>query len=416
MKIARFEGERVFPADFPNTLYDANTCADSADRRPYCPECGDPVTHVSESIDGREAHFSHCPDSGGAGGGGGCAGSTVAESDEHRAMKSIAVERLEAVFAADGLTITDSGTERHFAEAGRTADGFVEFASRDEQLGSGVVVEVQYKHKSKDVEQTMRDYHNHHDFAVLWLRPEDFDTESPSPEDWRLEFIDAGAVRGRLWLQTWPPSDLSMWDRSFSEEFRIVEHAETTIMGLGFETLREDTSNPMVPAQLPQECVAEYALESWRDRDWESLFNPPPDYTDIWAYAKVPAELPTEYVADVEQTVFRNQRWQSLFTGADAEEYIHECRDIGDLPSGYIRVTLPEISVMDRRKQTRDTRLERPSTPFNDIQCWNCGKYWHHTEQRMECQSCGTPVDFAWNVQTGRIEEIPDYAEGMADV
>lgn len=416
MKIARFEGERVFPADFPNSLYDVNTCSDDADRQPVCPECQDPVTHVSESIDGREAHFKHCPASTTGGGGGGCPGSTVAERDEHRAMKSIAVERLEAIFEQTELEIVDSGTERHFEYAGRTADGFVEFAGRDEQLGHGILVEAQYRNKSKDIAQTMWDYHKNTEFAVLWLTTDDFDTESASPEDWRLNFIDADEVRGRLWLQTWPYSNLSKWNRTFVESFRPVGLAARYLEEVRTMPHGDEESEKIIPAHLPRECVAEIALESWRNHDWEALLDVPEDYTDIWAYAKVPAQLPDEYFSDAERAVFRSIDWDDLFTSTTAGEYIEECRQIANLPGGRIRVKLPRSAVLEHQRDQRRTQLSPPPTPFEDVQCWNCGNYWHRNEERLYCQNCGVEVDFEWNARTGRISEIPAYAqEGNGD-
>lgn len=44
-----------------------------------------------------------------------------------------------------------------------------------------------------------------------------------------------------------------------------------------------------------------------------------------------------------------------------------------------------------------------PANPYNDVQCRFCGTYWHSSKEHLECSSCGEPVDWEWNVETGRI-------------
>lgn len=62
---------------------------------------------------------------------------------------------------------------------------------------------------------------------------------------------------------------------------------------------------------------------------------------------------------------------------------------------------------------------EAPSGPHDDVQCRNCGRYWNANpdDPTLECSKCGTPVDWGWNVETGRIPEskVPEQTDPDAD-
>jgi hypothetical protein len=145
----------------------------------YCRECGCEMwfRERHERNDHEvAAHFagSHGEDegssSGGAGGGG---GGGCGESDEHKQMKSIVLDRLLDMYDdydRQGLEVdveTRNGTRR--------VDVLVEFPEIDERLGSrGVVAEVQYEHEDKDIAQYTRDICGA-GFTLLWLGKRQFD-------------------------------------------------------------------------------------------------------------------------------------------------------------------------------------------------------------------------------------------------
>ncbi|KAA9404557.1 hypothetical protein EGO51_18810 [Haloarcula hispanica] len=58
----------------------------------------------------------------------------------------------------------------------RRADALVEFESRNEFYGTGIILEVQYQNKSKDIRKTTYDYISA-DYSVAWLEPSHFESE-----------------------------------------------------------------------------------------------------------------------------------------------------------------------------------------------------------------------------------------------
>lgn len=63
---------------------------------------------------------------------------------------------------------------------------------------------------------------------------------------------------------------------------------------------------------------------------------------------------------------------------------------------------------------------DRPPGPHDDAQCRACGRYWPVDADDAptdECRGCGTPIDWEWNVETGRVPEakVPDGALAVAD-
>lgn len=126
--------------------------------------------------DGVARHFTHVGNFGHSKGGDGdseC--ESVAESDKHIKWKSLAAERLEESFSGNveectiekGLAAPVSDHDR------RVGDVVLIFDERDEQLGEGLVVEVQHKNHSKDIDATTRDFIAQ-DFAVVWTDSNDY--------------------------------------------------------------------------------------------------------------------------------------------------------------------------------------------------------------------------------------------------
>lgn len=134
--------------------------------RIFCPECEDEMHvrrgHTTEGGVHKPRCFSHNPDSPV---GGMCSGG---ESDEHKVMKYVVDRRLRKLF--DHATVA---RERSVSGTSRVADVLVEFDDSIDNLGRGVVAEVQYRHDSKDIEATTQEYLRA-GYSVYWLNESHF--------------------------------------------------------------------------------------------------------------------------------------------------------------------------------------------------------------------------------------------------
>ena len=61
----------------------------------------------------------------------------------------------------------------------RRADALVKFEAKNLYFGNGLIIEVQYKHQSKDIEGTTHDYLSA-GYSVAWLTPDDFEAKQLS--------------------------------------------------------------------------------------------------------------------------------------------------------------------------------------------------------------------------------------------
>jgi len=295
MLYAEYKGAEVWASEFPPELANLNTCKDGLEHYPKCPDCYKRVTHRSQSSDGRSANFAHCgwSASGGKGGGNACSGATVGESQEHKAMKDIAA-------SAVGFALDDVGVEKtclevelaaNYSDADwRTADCVIEFETRDEQLGEGLIIEVQHQNKAKDKEKVTLDYLNiNQEYSVLWLSQQDFETDADHPKDWWCRVIDEATVRRRVRQQLWPIGEVqSIWsDRAYSEEWSespqigllssantssektAKDHIETV---RGFYRRKDDLPKPKLAGTAVDAIADEYRHSHKNSHGWQSLF------------------------------------------------------------------------------------------------------------------------------------------------
>ena len=457
MLYAEYKGDEVFASEFPNELAALNTCADGYEHYPRCPECDSRVTHRDESTDGKAAHFAHCNFTGGGGADGShCSGPSVGESQEHKAMKSIATSAIE--FALEDIGIDESYLEVELPaphtdkKDRRVADCLIEFEGRDEQLGEGLIIETQYKNKSKDKQSTTLDYLLlDDDYSVLWLWEGDFQTDDDLPQNWNCKIVHEETVRDRVQRQIWPPANPeSIWEIMGPPSLHYPLQCDSHVNGLD-STARVTFSDPdaqrhidtvamtgesSVPATLPPE----WHIEQWRAEDWDVRFDPAPDYTDIWCYSKVPASVIKDWVVEKPEEYWRSTAWEDRFRGdskkllpdvdnrVDATFYIHRwlssdnrvynynngkhipLSGVGDLVRPTQQVWLiPDTLFKDMASELVDSGVqpepERPGTVFDDVQCRMCGTFWHVDADLDACPTCGTDVDLEWNLKTGRIRD-----------
>lgn len=135
-----------------------------ADVEGTCPACGNTLRIRDSHQRGESfvaAHFWHPttpPD--------GCSGTSTGESDEHKRMKSIAASKATSVFPEATVTI-----EHQIGS--RRADVFVSFEEGHPRYGSGIAIEVQYKHESKD-KPAVTQHYREREYSVLWLDTRQF--------------------------------------------------------------------------------------------------------------------------------------------------------------------------------------------------------------------------------------------------
>lgn len=148
------------------------TPAEVEDHQPVeCPEC----TGILYPRDGahRARHFVHTGTARKS-----CSTAT-GESDTHARCVALAVAALAEQYPDAGrvgaeVTIVVTGTAT--TPEKRRADAVVEFPEENPYFGNGLIIEVQYKHHSKDVEGTTHDYLSA-GYSVAWLRPDVFGDE-----------------------------------------------------------------------------------------------------------------------------------------------------------------------------------------------------------------------------------------------
>jgi hypothetical protein len=358
---AEFRGERTWASEFPDELANINTCEDGLTHYPRCPECGDRVSHNSESRDCRAAHFQHCPSAGGGGGGGGggagCSGATVGESLEHDAMKSIAASAVG--FALSRIGIAETRLEEplaapHSNANGRVADCLLMFEQSDEQLGEGLIIEIQYGNKSKDKHAVTADYLKlDRDYSVLWLWPKDFNTRADVPRDWNCKVVQEQQVRDKVRSQIWPPGNPeAIWDNR--EETSGYTSPEVPVVGLSaYFTLCE------------VESEAEFYLRKIVREATTDLPNPKIAGTAVDGLAR---QIKEEYV------------WEELFTATTHEQYIREVRDELGLPEAQVPATISIPKLIIQRQcpgcgAEHDIRKRAPGETMRAKTCVQCGEW-----------------------------------------
>lgn len=375
-----------------------------------CIDCEEPVEYVrghnrkhpSGTVSTVSAHFrySNCshgtvdhtkrqgPSGGGGSGGGG-------ESQLHKQRKRAALQE-----ALQRFSSSDYDTE--YTIGSKRADEVIIFEDPHEEYGKGLVIEYQHKNEGKDIPETEKHFARH-EYTTVWLWEEQYNFSSQIPE------IDL--FGGRVytpWPDAVPPQD--DWN------------------GLGHDTLkRESWANAHenglttfeVPATVIRDWVVPSQQEYWDRRPWPDRFDEPDQFLIGWDYAKVEATIPAEWIIPAQHEYWEQQPWDDRFRNeseASGEDYIEEVIDHFGLPSTSIPVKLPAECVkqllIESRQSKKRANIDRPSNPYDDVQCWNCETSWwvDNDNHYTECPTCGTPVDFAWNLETQRISEIPEYA------
>lgn len=434
-----------------------------------CATCGGRMRIWTKSSDGKARHFKHIGAMGSGDSGGGAACDSIAESDEHMIWKGFSADALLAAFGdkvEDWEGYNQEDKRNLLEEKGldapasdkqwRVGDVVLTFDEPDEQLGDGIIVEVQHKNESKDIDMTTTDYIQQ-GYSVVWLYEDDFGSDRC-----RLSEVD---FRHRALQNAWPehvPHQSDWWEPTHNYKTKQKRWETAFEQGLC-------TSG--APATLPREWCDREALRIWREQKWEHLFRDfrkpifeagsekhtfsleqydSGDYIEevkeSLATAPIPARLPREWYDREALRIWREQDWTSLFQEyepnrveaggtpqvhctvnlakwlADNELILHRQplsganieytpTEVGDFaPEPPAEDYLIPESMLDVLFQDQNlARLssaepERPPNPFNDVQCWCCGAYWHVSKGYEVCRNCDTDVDIEWNIDTGRID------------
>lgn len=137
-----------------------------------CPDCGGIL--YPRGGDHRARHFVHDThdDS--------CSTTAGGESDTHARCTALAVAALDKQFpdaSRVGAEVNIDVSATDTTPDLRRADAFLEFGEENPYFGTGLIIEVQHKHHSKDIEGTTHDYLSA-GCSVAWLSSDDFEAES----------------------------------------------------------------------------------------------------------------------------------------------------------------------------------------------------------------------------------------------
>lgn len=263
-----------------------------------CPECGEQMHPWGPSVDGRARHFQHYSDRECVTAGG--------ESAIHRKLKSIAVSKLRTIFD-ERATVCEPEVTLDAPKsdaADRRADALVRFDERDEQLGRGLIVEVQYKNKGKDRRATERDYLAQ-DYSVVWVTPDDYEENELTHTQRSLRLTARHAAINHF--------------HEFVDVPEFYQRPRRRFMDL-------DLSESVVPATIPTDYYDEAARDLWEQQPWISLFSPAPDYLDEADVGEVPVEI--DIAPWLDEQFWKDNWLEGTNTGA---KYAIPCAECGEM-------------------------------------------------------------------------------------
>ena len=348
----------------------------------YCTECGEQMRVWSEAEDGTARNFKHIKNMGGGeGGGSNCSGG---EGDPHIKWKNFAAERLSEVFdeIAAEVTVEKRLHAPHTDKEYRAADAAVMFEDRNEQLGSGLAVEVQHKNIDKDIESTTHDYIQQ-DIAVAWVGKNDF-----SDDGCKLREVDFR----NLAEKATPDVDSIVKRGGYPTKFPALfldslytsTHAQVTLHGI--QVAREEYNwdrcdHTLTERQysVPAKITPEYV---YRDIDWPELFRYGDGrykhrlktlrllIDDLPATTKPAPQLPGSILHPTQEELWRafdeerfRPYWESETKPLQSESYIQEVRDHLDTPTVSAHTSLARLLGLQLHCEHCGTELEINDNP-----------------------------------------------------
>lgn len=276
-----------------------------------CPSCGDEMRARGPFSDGRARHFFHVsPTDDGAGctGGGG-------ESDPHRKMKSMAVSGLRHLFDSYRrcepevtLNVPQTPTDPDV----RRADALVEFDETDIVYGKGVIVEVQYRNKTKNIRATTHDYLSL-GYSVFWATEDDFTDDRFLTDILTTAFDNQDEPTAFApSFSTPPPVSLRMLT---SEQDRDTDDPWTPV------DPRPECQHEIIPREEGGRICIRCGLQAQR-RYYDEYRN---QYRHPSSYTFTP-DKSTEFVYD--RTTLSNAPQERAFTEEGQTTHLHEWRPL----------------------------------------------------------------------------------------
>lgn len=398
--LAEKNGETVTPEAVP----------DGTDTR--CRACGERMRPRGPMQDGRARHFFHVKNLGGSrdggGGGGSCEG--VAETEEHLKWKSLAVSRLRELYGgvADRCEpeVRLGENEALPSDADfRDADALVEFTEPALPFGRGIIVEVQHRHKDKDIEAVQRDYLAL-GYSVYWADESDFGAD-------RAHF-GRTVLEGDL-VPVWPTvvESLSLHERADPVEYDVAKTARPsgpvvhddvpgkpivqvprsewtrTVARRQFALDAEELSAPEIPIRLPPDAVDAEMRRLWRTEPWVNRFRPAArlEYTATaraWTFedsddaepedGTVTASLAMAKWYELSREYWTSRPWGERFNPPKTRQYIADVRQTTEL-----RGIRPNILLPEWWQQTDET-------PKWLRQAWKFGAQQHRNRHDLQAE------------------------------
>ncbi|WP_157745980.1 hypothetical protein [Halorubrum trapanicum] len=437
---------------------------DQPDPNLNCVECEGPMYVVVEHTRNNGAlvsrHFRHNPgvdDSN-------C--NLSGESDIHEKRKTIALSKALVEFEGN---CAEWGVEEQIGS--KRADSFVRFEEPHPKYGHGLAIEYQHKNISKNRDESTQNYLDE-GFTTVWLWDGQFTSDDdvdlfegevvpvwPTAVPDRSEWGPTDEFEFDMFpLRSWTTSgeDSSPGFSSYLKPDRITRHRQTARDVWDFEF----PDSPSILVRLPDEWYDRYIRELWDTAPWDLRFDDPGSYglerwiasaSDEQPEVAISVILPPEYYQELATDLRRSVPWEQFFsgtvfenndslrhprsgvTGADSRpdvtgslpfvDWLIDTKRVirlKDRSSSYRLVSLDDADPDDYYRYLLPHELalktdyggpEPPPGTFDDVQCRNCGRYWYVGEERLECQKCGSDVDWDWNMRTGRIGSVPDYVE-----
>jgi hypothetical protein len=345
-----------------------------------CIDCRSSVHIVREhSRDGLTVrrHFRHNSENQNcaSGGGGG-------ESDIHERRKYACLAEALSRFDCDHWT-----TEMQIGE--KIADAVVTLSEEHDDYGLGFCIEYQHRNTSKDLEATAQNYAKK-GFTTLVLWDDQVDERSS------ITNVD---LFGGMVATPFPkglPNDAHEFDLTVLQKARLQwVHDWYAEWQHG------------APATLPPEWCDEQSQQIWHAQPWDKICHGLNISFDDDPYPTFPGlgvTLPPEFVDEVAQISWK-QNWDECFKPPKHQDFSSEYEPPSiDIPFNQFISREQWVEWYSNARSEKRESIEKPPNPFNDVQCWQCGTYWHYKQEHIECPHCGTRVDWPWNVATNRID------------
>jgi hypothetical protein len=202
----------------------------------------------------------------------------------------------------------------------RIADTLILFEEVDEQLGQGIIAEVQHKHDQKNKKTVTEDYLAQN-FAVVWLYSGHFSDDRCLLSEPRFRTLARESV---------PREEVL---KCLSESWTDWFHANKYIEKMRREM---DLDSGMGKITLPPECVREILKSKWRETPWHEIISPPDEFN--WkkgAKTRIPVKFPPDTIQTFRQVDIARNVFDGKIIRLTEHNASRECGECGDVSDFY---------------------------------------------------------------------------------